>query len=247
MKEAMLSHNPVSSHLLRTGGLVCLLLILLNGQLLAQDHKKFSPEFLEAIKLTPDIENGKKLYKGCIACHGTTAWGNRTGAYPQIAGQLKNVIIKQLADFRAGNRDNPMMRAFTTERALGSAQDIADVSAYIASMPMSDQNDKGPHYDAENGARVYEELCSKCHGKQAEGIEEDGSPLLYAQHYNYLKRQFDWIRLGQRRNAEPKMTKQIQNIGIKDEIDVLSYVANLPPPKEKLAPQGWQNPDFPHY
>lgn len=247
MKNDKPSNPSTNSRPLRTGSLACLLAIVLTGPLHAQDHKKFAPEFLEAIKLTPDINNGKKLYKGCIACHGTTAWGNRTGSYPQIAGQLKNVIIKQLADFRAGNRDNPMMRAFTSTRALGSAQDIADISAYIASLPMSDQNDKGPHYDAENGERIYQELCSKCHGKHAEGIEEDGSPLLYAQHYNYLKRQFDWIRLGLRRNADPKMTKQIENISIKDEIDVLSYLANLPPPKDKLAAEDWQNPDFPHY
>jgi len=213
----------------------------------ADEHKQFAQEFLDAIKLEPNIDNGRHLYKGCINCHGPEGWGSRSGAYPQIAGQLKSVIIKQLADFRAGNRDNPIMRAFSSQRALGGPQDIADIAGYIANLPMTDNNHKGPPLTSDNGKKIYEDLCATCHGKQGEGIEEDGTPLLYGQHYSYLKRQFDWIRLGLRRNADPKMTRQIQEITQADETDVLSYLAHIKPPAEKLAPADWQNPDYPHH
>ncbi len=213
----------------------------------ADEHKQFAEEFLLAIELTPDIDNGRKLYRSCINCHGAEGWGKRSGSYPQIAGQLKSVSIKQLADFRAGNRDNPIMRAFASRRALGGPQDIADVAGYIATLPMTENNHKGPPVRSDNGEKIYAHLCAECHGKQAEGIEEDGSPLLYGQHFSYLKRQFDWIRMGLRRNADRKMTKQIQDIGPSDEVDVLSWISHLKPPAEKLAPADWKNPDFPNH
>ena len=92
-------------------------------------------EFDQAIELTPNLENGRALYRTCATCHRPEGWGSVSGGYPQIAGQLPSVLIKQLADFRAGNRDNPIMRAFTSPRSLGGPQEIADVSAYVASLP----------------------------------------------------------------------------------------------------------------
>jgi len=227
---------------------------LLSPGLLAQENettennKQYPKEFEEAIQLESNLENGKNLYRNCVTCHGPEGWGTRSGSYPQIAGQLRSVIIKQLADFRAGNRDNPIMRAFSSRKALGNAQDIADVAGYIANLPMTLDIDTGPRLaDHDNGAEIYKEMCAKCHGDNAEGDPKDYGPALNAQPFSYLKRQFDWIRSGRRRNADEKMTKQIQDINIRDEIDVLAYVSKLQPPKEKVAESGWTNPDFPSF
>lgn len=66
----------------------------------------------EALKLKPDLENGVDVYEVCAACHLTEGWGTKEGTFPQLAGQLKGVLIKQLADIREGNRDNPTMYPF---------------------------------------------------------------------------------------------------------------------------------------
>jgi len=212
-----------------------------------QEKKVYPPEFIEAISLQSDLENGKKLYRGCVSCHGPEGWGTKSGTYPQIAGQLKSVIIKQLADFRAGNRDNPIMRAFSSSRALGGPQEIADVAGYIANMPMTTDVDLGPRPSGDEGKIMYDEKCGKCHGKQGEGEPVDHGPALHAQHFSYLKRQFDWIRTERRRNADPKMTKQIKNMGLREELEILSYTARLRPPESKIAPEGYTNPDFPSF
>lgn len=210
--------------------------------------KPANPEFELAITLTPDLDKGKQLYRNCITCHGPEGWGTESGSYPQIAGQLDKVIIKQLADYRAGNRDNPIMRAFSSRRALGDAQDIADVAAYISQLPMTRYNGKGPVTTSlQKGKSIYGEQCLDCHGALAEGISADYSPLLQGQHFNYLIRQFDWIRIGKRRNADEKMTKQIKDFTLKDEISVLSYVSSIAVDPDKLAEPGWQNPDFPKF
>lgn len=213
-----------------------------------QPEKDLPAEFIQAIDLTPDLENGKKLYRTCVSCHGPEGWGSHSGSYPQIAGQLHSVIIKQLADFREGNRDNPIMRAFTSSRVLGGPQDIADVAGYIAALPMTTNVHQGPpHSNLENGRQLYQEQCAECHGKQAEGDKTDHIPALHSQHFSYQKRQFDWIRIGKRRNADSKMARQIRDMSLRDEIDILSYTAGLLPPEEKIAPAGWTNPDFPGF
>lgn len=204
-------------------------------------------EYEAALKLEPDLEHGRALYGQCAICHDPEGWGRQSGIYPQIAGQLPNVIIKQLADIRAGNRGNPMMYPFASGRILQTAQDIADVSAYVSQLPMTWNNGKGSRSRAKRGEPLYEQYCAECHGSQGEGDNEEHIPLIQGQHYEYLVRQFEWIRLGRRQNADDEMAEQIQNFHAGEMYDVLSYASHLPPPEDKLAPDDWINPDFPKY
>lgn len=202
-------------------------------------------EFEQALALAPDIDNGRELYKMCIACHGPEGWGNTNGSYPQIAGQLPGVLIKQLADLRKGNRDNPIMRAFTTVRALGGPQEIADVVGYIATLPMTPINGQGSRSGLELGRKIYLRDCMDCHGKNGEGDAKKHVPVIYGQHYQYLTRQYIWIRNDRRRNANKEMVEQIQGYSLREEKAVLAYTASLKPPEDKVAEPGWKNPDFP--
>ena len=186
-------------------------------------------------------------YQVCVTCHGPEGWGSRNGGYPQIAGQLPTVTIKQLGDICSKNRGNPIMEAFTTPRVLADAQDVADLAAYIAQLPMTADNGQGSHGDLDFGKTVYEENCENCHGEKGEGNLDDHVPRIQGQHYNYLLRQFSWIRGGHRMNADKKMIKQIQNFSPREEKAVMAYVASLKPPAEDLAKPGWVNPDFPNF
>lgn len=204
-------------------------------------------DYQQALRLLPNLENGRYLYLNCVSCHGPEGWGTQDGAYPQIAGQLAGVVIKQLKDIRRGNRSNPIMRAFTSPRVLAGAQEIADVAAYIASLPMTPNNGQGRQKLIPEGQKIYTDNCTECHGEQAEGDPKDQIPLLQGQHYRYLKRQFDHIRKGLRRNADEKMVKQIEGFTFTQEAAVLSYTASLRPPASKLATPAWTNRDFPQY
>ena len=78
-----------------------------------------------------------------------------------------------------------------------------------------------------------------------EGSNEKFFPKIQGQHYAYMLRQFEWIRDGKRRNANPDMVKQIQGFSDKDMQMVINYVSRIPVPKEDLAPsKDWTNPDF---
>jgi cytochrome c553 len=228
-------------------GLLFPFAFLFTGTLTASGIEEARKEAELALSLEPDIENGKELYKICLVCHTPEGWGSRNGYYPQIAGQLPTVIIKQLADIRARNRDNPTMFPFAMPSSLGGAQEMTDVAAYISTLPVTPSNNKGRGNDLALGKLLYEKECAECHGREGEGDSKDHIPLVRGQHYSYLLRQFRWIRIGKRRNADKKMVKQIRNFSGREVRAVLDYVSRMQPPADKVAEPSWTNPDFPKY
>jgi len=206
-------------------------------------------ERVEAMHLKPDHENGIEVFEVCSGCHLTEGWGKPDGTFPQLAGQHQSVLIKQLADIRSKNRDNPTMYPFALPESIGGTQAMADVTAYIAKLPMNPENGKGkwdkgtPEFD--QGAKLFADNCTKCHGEKGRGKADKFYPRIQGQHYNYMLRQFEWIRDGKRRNANPDMVKQIKGFSDKDMQMVINYVSRIPVPKEELAPsKDWLNPDY---
>lgn len=213
------------------------------------EWKQKDAEFEKAIDLKPDIENGMDIFEVCAACHLTEGWGKPDGTFPQLAGQHKQVLIKQLSDIRAKNRDNPTMYPFALPESIGDTQALADVVAYIEKLPMNPENGKGKWAEGtpefELGKKLFKDNCVKCHGENGEGKADKFYPKIQGQHYEYMLRQFKWIEAGKRRNANPDMVKQIKDFSEKDQEAVINYVSRIPVPKGDLAPSAdWTNPDF---
>jgi len=200
------------------------------------------------LKFTPDLKNGKSVYEICATCHLPEGWGNTDGGYPQIAGQHQNVLIKQLLDIRSGFRENPAMYPFVQERTIGGYQSLADVVAYISTLPMHPRHRKGPWNDLrkeyKQGKKLYLANCSTCHGKGGEGNNEKSIPMLMGQHYPYLLRQVMHVKSG-RRKVNPVMQSIVKTISEKDLKKIVNYISWLPVPKDKKAPSlNWRNKDF---
>ena len=162
-------------------------------------------EKIDALGLLGDVKNGKVAYQECSSCHLPSGSGKPDGTFPQLAGQHETVLIKQIADIRAGRRDNPVMHPFSMK--LIDAQEMADVAAYLQALPIPPGNGKGPGKNLAIGEQLYRRDCVRCHGKQGEGSEVKFHPVLAGQHYEYLLRQIRDIAAGRRRNAHPQMVK----------------------------------------
>ncbi len=201
-------------------------------------------EVESALKVTPSHEDGMDVYEVCSACHLPEGWGTPDGTFPQISGQHINVTIKQLADIRAGNRDNPTMLAFASPQEIGGVQSIADVSEYIATLPMTPANGRGPGDNLAHGEKLYKELCVECHGANGEGDNDEFYPRIHGQHYEYLLRQQLWMKAGKRRNVTQEKLDQLLLLSEGDIAAISDYVSRLFPPDDMVAEEGWLNPDF---
>lgn len=77
-----------------------------------------------------DVAAGKAKAAMCAACHGANGV-SAVPMYPNLAGQKEAYLVKQLKDFKAGTRKDPVMAPMAM--AL-SEQDINNISAYFASL-----------------------------------------------------------------------------------------------------------------
>jgi cytochrome c553 len=129
----------------------------------------------------------------CMACHGPN--GNSVNPeWPRLAGQSAVYIAEQLRLFKAGVRDNPVMKPLAASL---SDQDINDVAVYFeAQTPTGLEAD--PSYwkpgqaiylsgDAARGVPA----CVACHGPVGRGNLAAGYPALRAQQSVYVVKQLN--------------------------------------------------------
>ena len=219
--------------------------ILFSNISIAESEIKLDEIIQQAVDATPNLHNGKLLYHNCAVCHSPEGWGTPSGHFPQIAGQHKSVIIKQLRDIHDGNRDNPTMRPFTNPIFLQGPQSISDLSAYISQLPMVPNNSLGYGTELAEGKKLYDDNCKQCHEANGEGKADKFYPRIQGQHFRYLVRQLHWIKNGKRRNADRKMVKQIQGFSYREVELIADYVSRLKPNKSLVAESiYWKNPDF---
>jgi len=136
-------------------------------------------------------ENGATKAAVCTACHGPN--GNSTNPeWPKLAGQSAVYLAEQIRLFRAGVRDNPIMKPLV---ATLSDQDISDISVYFeAQTPVGLEAD--PSY-WKGGQTLYVRgdktrdipACEACHGPAGRGNLAAGYPALRAQQSVYLVKQ----------------------------------------------------------
>lgn len=184
-----------------------------------------------------NIEAGKAKSQTCVACHG--ADGNSAiTTYPKLAGQHAKYLEKQLKELKLGmtsggkqGRYDPVMSGMAMPL---SDEDIADLSAYYASLPVSENSTpedvvaKGKTLytagDAERGLTA----CIACHGPRGNGTELSGFPKISGQHADYIKAQLEKFRYGDRGNDMNAMMRDIAKKMTDEDIEVLSkYVGGL--------------------
>ncbi|PIV88985.1 MAG: cytochrome C [Hydrogenophilales bacterium CG17_big_fil_post_rev_8_21_14_2_50_63_12] len=185
----------------------------------------------KALAYKANAKKGRATYKICKGCHQADGSGLADASYPQLAGQHASVIIKQMMDIRAGRRDNPRMYPFSGEWIV-SAEEIADIAAYLNQLPPPAGNGKGDGANLALGKHLYDQDCASCHGKNGEGDAKKFYPMVAHQHFAYLKRETRESRDQGRRNTNPDMVKVLKNYSDADVAAVSDYLSRLTLPKK---------------
>ena len=193
----------------------------------AYEWNAMQGEKLQALTAKGDAVRGAISFEICQGCHRAHALGRPDGSYPRLAGQHATVLIKQMTDVRASRRRNDKMLPFVDRHVL-SPQDIADIAAYLQSLPVPPTQGQGTGTDLARGRQLYERDCQVCHGKQGEGKADQFFPRISGQHYAYLLREGGLIRDGKRHNAHPDMVLAIGKYSDEDTAAVSDYISRLP-------------------
>ena len=69
-----------------------------------------------AAQAASSTSEGSRLYAPCGACHAPKAWGSMDGTIPNLAGQQRRYLEKQLELFRSGARVDLAMQIVAFDR-----------------------------------------------------------------------------------------------------------------------------------
>lgn len=177
----------------------------------------------------PDLAKAQeKATAVCAACH--TFDGSRGAATnPILQGQHAAYLAKQLTEFKAGKRANPVMSGMVTALA---DDDIRNLAAFYASKQAKPGAAKSKDTVA-LGEKIYRggiaakqvPACAGCHSPNGAGI-----PALYprvaGQHADYSESQLNNFRSGARANG-PEMVAIAARLSDKEIKAVSDYMAGL--------------------
>jgi len=146
--------------------------------------------------LAADKMAGELQAANCIGCHGSIGHGghaNHTPA-PNLYAQQPSYLINQLNAFKTGTRNNPIMKAMTSNL---SDEDIKNLAAYFSSTPTIKTE---TNVALAKIGQTKASMCLGCHGSNAEGNGQ--YPRLAGQRADYLANQLANFKAGVRKNGQ---------------------------------------------
>jgi cytochrome c553 len=164
----------------------------------------------------------------CMACH--SADGSRgSPANPIIQGQHSDYLVKQLTEFKAGTRNNPIMKGIASTL---TPDDMRNVAAFYATKQAKTGFAKNKEFVA-LGEKIYRggiadrqiAACAGCHSPNGAGIPAQ-YPRLSGQHADYTAAQLTAFREGVRNNSG-QMTQVAAKLNDREIRAVSDYIAGL--------------------
>ncbi|WP_310626259.1 c-type cytochrome [Limnohabitans sp.] len=176
-----------------------------------------------------DLAKGEATYTAvCASCHG--ADGNAgSPAYPKLAQQHPDYLVKQLQEFKSGKRANAIMSGMAA--GLSDA-DMKNVAAWLGSKEAKANFAKEKELVV-LGERIYRggiadrqiAACAGCHTPTGAGIPSQ-YPRLSGQHADYAVSQLVSFRDGIRKNSA-QMTGVAAKMNDREIKAVADYIAGL--------------------
>ena len=168
--------------------------------------------------------------KVCSACHASDG-NSATPANPVLAGQHAEYTAKQLANFKSGERKNPVMLGMASTLA---PEDMKKLGEYFQQQKTKPRSAKDPEL-VKVGQQIYRggimskgvAACASCHGPSGAGIPAQ-FPRVAGQYAEYTVAQLQGFRAGERANDPNRMMRAVAARLSDAEIKAVSeYMAGL--------------------
>jgi len=158
-------------------------------------HSPHSPRISADVKLTGNVDDGKRLAaKACAECHGN-AGISPNATWPSLAGFSAAYLVRITTAYKTGDQQDVAMTPLAKKL---SDKDIQDVSAYYASLSCGSTKAGSGRGDVAAGQSLAKN-CARCHGET--GIPTIRTwPLIAGQAPGYLVNALKAFKAGLRKN-----------------------------------------------
>jgi cytochrome c553 len=180
-----------------------------------------------AAQAAPSTSGGNRLYAPCVACHQPNAWGSPDGIIPNLAGQQRRYLEKQLALFRSGARVDTAMQIVTAHPTFNNQDNIVALANYLSSLDANQNPVQGSGEHLRLGQEIYTHICAACHGGDGRGDQRNQAPRIAGQHYPYLKRQIEAAANLHKELAPPEMTSALRGMRPQEKEALADYISRL--------------------
>jgi cytochrome c553 len=179
----------------------------------------------QAAQPTPDPS---RLYAPCVVCHQLNAWGTSDGNIPNLAGQQKHYLEKQLARFRSGARVDTAMQVVAIHPTISNqSTDLVALATYLSRLDTNPHPLAGSGEHLQAGLETYTHICAACHGADGRGGEGSSVPRLTGQHYPYLRRQIEAAAELHKELSPPEMTSALRGMPAPAKDALADYISRL--------------------
>jgi cytochrome c553 len=205
-------------------------LIFLGWAALTANAQNVIEEGLEAEVAQQPVTNTKAKIETCVACHGLDGKGI-TPDIPNIGGQYEAFLLKELLEYKNGERSNPIMMGMVAQF---NEEDLAGMAAYYAKQDIV-VGEADPEL-VDWGEKIYRggivseqvPACIACHGPQGEGNELANFPKLSGQNAQYVVNSLKAFKEDQREGGPNDMMHSVvHHMTTYDMEAVASYIQGL--------------------
>jgi len=183
---------------------------------------------------TPAAKPAAAAAPPCEACHGAHGEGMAAAHVPRIAGQSADYLKKQLNDYAAGTRDNPIMANFAKalseqQRAKFAARYAAMSAPYIpqAKPPIAVHLARGHQLAFQGDEAKRVQACNACHGPDGVGVPH-AAPYLAGQSAEFLASALKAFKDGTRKNDAGELMRSVaERLDDADIAAVTGYFASV--------------------
>ena len=175
------------------------------------------------------MQRGEELVMGrCFLCHGATG-DSSSPLYPKLAGQNNEYMLKQLRNFKRGERDSSDMRKVVADM---DENDMQSVAFFFSRQQPSRGNSAYAEMRA-LGEKLFSQgdparglkPCRECHGDNGAGSAT--LPRIAGQHTLYIETQLTLFEERKRTNDNAQMQDVAKRLTTDEVRAVAEYLRSL--------------------